>query len=448
MDRADQAIPIYRRVGEARILNGELGPYISPDFGGTHKQISRGHLVYSVAATAMGRGWREGGITHARAAGGGENSFSSTSLLQLPNYRRSDIAVPPRPSSASSPANGRLLVPTRYPSPCDSFTIHPPFFHLFLRSHELHDCPLVASSRCCAAQPGVCAAERPLARRQRRHSSSIILAQLFRPAGTSGRFAAVALFHGCGGAGARTRAHGRAAARLGLRRAGRRQLLVARSHRCRGRNWPTQADAEKRAGDIDAALAMAWAPDFRRSQAARLHGLLLRRRRGHVARVVGPDTDARRRSSALGRVGAGLSRLRAGRCAGTASSPCASRPCSPWGALDDWTPVPQCEAVIGRVVAARDLVETHVYEGAHHSFDALGLPVRYLAGVGNRSKPGGCCGAHYGANEAGLEGVRGRREGLPGAQGVRNVTGTRSGTAISPCRSTARSPGPTARSTG
>jgi len=40
-----------------------------------------------------------------------------------------------------------------------------------------------------------------------------------------------------------------------------------------------------------------------------------------------------------------------------------------------------------------------VYAGAHHSFDALGLPVRYLAGVGNRSKPGGCCGAHYGANE-------------------------------------------------
>ena len=39
----------------------------------------------------------------------------------------------------------------------------------------------------------------------------------------------------------------------------------------------------------------------------------------------------------------------------------------------------------------RDLIETRVYEGAHHSFDALGLPVRYLDGVGNRSKPGGCC---------------------------------------------------------
>ena len=44
--------------------------------------------------------------------------------------------------------------------------------------------------------------------------------------------------------------------------------------------------------------------------------------------------------------------------------------------------------------------ETRIYQGAHHSFDALGLPVRYLEGVGNRSKPGGCCGAHYGANEA------------------------------------------------
>ena len=70
------------------------------------------------------------------------------------------------------------------------------------------------------------------------------------------------------------------------------------------------------------------------------------------------------------------------------------------GALDDWTPVSQCKAVIDRIVQGRDLIEMHIYEGAHHSFDALGLPVRYLDGVGNRSKPGGCCGAHYGANEA------------------------------------------------
>jgi dienelactone hydrolase len=40
------------------------------------------------------------------------------------------------------------------------------------------------------------------------------------------------------------------------------------------------------------------------------------------------------------------------------------------GALDDWTPVSQCQAVIGRIAQGRDLVETHIYEGAHHSFDA------------------------------------------------------------------------------
>src|SRR5262249_4952960 len=70
------------------------------------------------------------------------------------------------------------------------------------------------------------------------------------------------------------------------------------------------------------------------------------------------------------------------------------------GALDDWTPVAQCQALLERVKVDRDLIETHVYAGAHHSFDALGLPVSYLESVGNRSKPGGCCGAHYGANEA------------------------------------------------
>jgi dienelactone hydrolase len=69
------------------------------------------------------------------------------------------------------------------------------------------------------------------------------------------------------------------------------------------------------------------------------------------------------------------------------------------GALDDWTPASQCQALIAGVKQQREWVEAHVYAGAHHSFDALGLPVRYLDGVGNRSKPGGCCGAHYGANE-------------------------------------------------
>ncbi len=57
------------------------------------------------------------------------------------------------------------------------------------------------------------------------------------------------------------------------------------------------------------------------------------------------------------------------------------------GALDDWTSVRQCQARIDRSSLDRDLVETNVYPGAHHSFDALGLLVRSLAGVGNRSSP-------------------------------------------------------------
>ena len=68
--------------------------------------------------------------------------------------------------------------------------------------------------------------------------------------------------------------------------------------------------------------------------------------------------------------------------------------------LADIGTIDNVPAFIDEVKMRREWVEAHVYAGAHHSFDALGLPVRYLDGVGNRSKPGGCCGAHYGANEA------------------------------------------------
>src|SRR5512139_1223488 len=78
-------------------------------------------------------------------------------------------------------------------------------------------------------------------------------AQLFRPTG-NGRFAAVAIFHGCGGPGQNT------ARMAGLMRDWGYVALVVDSFSSRGltdvcsRNWPSQADAEKRAGDIDAAL--------------------------------------------------------------------------------------------------------------------------------------------------------------------------------------------------
>ncbi|HKU95204.1 MAG TPA: hypothetical protein VJR58_08010, partial [Vineibacter sp.] len=49
-----------------------------------------------------------------------------------------------------------------------------------------------------------------------------------------------------------------------------------------------------------------------------------------------------------------------------------------------------------RLGQSRSLVESRVYAGAYHSFDAVGLPLTYLAAAGNRSKPNNCCGAHYG----------------------------------------------------
>jgi dienelactone hydrolase len=223
-----------------------------------------------------------------------------------------------------------------------------------------------------------------------------IPAQLYRPLGVK-RGPAVALFHGCGGVGQNN------ARMADLLKSWGYAALVVDSFSSRGmkdvcgRNWPTQADAEKRALDIDAAAMWLAAQDF-----------------------VDPQRIAYMGYSYGG--GVGLSRALSGRPASRAPSSwkaavlvypdcglgepigTALRPRLPtfiaMAELDDWTPVKQCEALFNRVSVDRDLIETHVYPGAHHSFDALGLPVRYLSSVGNRSKPGGCCGAHYGANEA------------------------------------------------
>jgi dienelactone hydrolase len=222
-----------------------------------------------------------------------------------------------------------------------------------------------------------------------------LVSQLFRPAGSSVA-PAIAIFHGCGGPGQNT------ARMAGLLASWGYVALVVDSFSTRGlkdvcgRNWPTQADAEARAHDIDAALKWLAGQDF---------------------------VDPKRLAFMGYSYGGGVAMLRALSPQATGAEPIARAAiliypdCAladvlgpklavrqptlfAMGALDDWTPVSQCQAVIGRIVQARDLVETRIYEGAHHSFDALGLPVRYLPGVGNRSKPGGCCGAHYGANEA------------------------------------------------
>jgi dienelactone hydrolase len=158
-----------------------------------------------------------------------------------------------------------------------------------------------------------------------------------------------------------------------------------------GRHWPTQDDADRRVRDIDASLAWLGRQEF--VDAGRL-GFMGYSYGGGVAllRAFEPR-EPKAKAAILLYPDCGL-----GGPLGAAPQPRQATMFA-MGALDDWTPPAQCQALIDRVTAGRDLIETHVYADAHHSFDALGLPVRYLDGVGNRSKPGGCCGAHYGANE-------------------------------------------------
>ena len=223
-----------------------------------------------------------------------------------------------------------------------------------------------------------------------------LAAQLFKPAATPGRVPAVAIFHGCGGPGQNT------ARMAGLLASWGYAALVVDSFSARGlkdicgRNWPTQADAEARAHDVDAAVAWLGTQGFVDPQRLAVMGYSYG---GGVAllRALSGNPNETAPSPARAVV------LVYPDCALADSLGPSLRVRQPtlfaMGALDDWTPVSQCKAVIDRVAMGQHLIETKVYEGAHHSFDALGLPVRYLDGVGNRSKPGGCCGAHYGAHE-------------------------------------------------
>jgi dienelactone hydrolase len=223
-----------------------------------------------------------------------------------------------------------------------------------------------------------------------------LTAQLFRPSGSTATMPAVAIFHGCGGPGQNT------ARMAGLLASWGYAALVVDSFSARGlkdvcgRNWPNQADAEMRAHDIDAALAWLGKQSFVDARHLAYMGYSYG---GGVAllRALSPRPDnaapPNARAVILVYPDCALADALGAKLAARQPTLFAM------GALDDWTPVAQCKAMIDRIAQGRDLIETRIYEGAHHSFDALGLPVRYLPGVGNRSKPGGCCGAHYGANE-------------------------------------------------
>ena len=139
-----------------------------------------------------------------------------------------------------------------------------------------------------------------------------LAAQLFRPAG-NGRFAAVALFHGCGGPGQNT------ARMAGLLRDWGYVALVVDSFSARGltdvcgRNWPTQADAESAPPTSTPPCTWLGEQGFVDPERLAFMGYSYG---GGVAMLRALVAAPRRRRADRARGDPGLSRLRAGRCAG------------------------------------------------------------------------------------------------------------------------------------
>jgi dienelactone hydrolase len=66
------------------------------------------------------------------------------------------------------------------------------------------------------------------------------------------------------------------------------------------------------------------------------------------------------------------------------------------GGADDWTLPETCGEMAQRMRARGADVTLVVYPGAYHYFDVEGQALTFLPQVGNRNKPGGCCGATVG----------------------------------------------------
>ena len=72
------------------------------------------------------------------------------------------------------------------------------------------------------------------------------------------------------------------------------------------------------------------------------------------------------------------------------------------GEADDWTPAEPCRQLTAIAQKQAAPVEIVTYPGAHHSFDRVGLPVRYRPNVRNLNKPdrlGATVGEHPQARE-------------------------------------------------
>jgi len=220
-----------------------------------------------------------------------------------------------------------------------------------------------------------------------------------------GRHPAVALFHGCGGVGQNVVRMAQLLTAKGY------VTLVVDSFGARGirdactTNWPTQAQALERTNDIQASVL--WLRARSDVDAGRV-GVIGYSYGGGVALLYALASEAQERALAVATTDGPSSRRAAAviavypDCAlqgGLGDSIGVWQPLMiSIAELDDWTPKQQCDALLGRIKRRRELIETHVYAGAYHSFDAVGLSVRYLAAAGNRSKPNNCCGAHYGYN--------------------------------------------------
>lgn len=70
------------------------------------------------------------------------------------------------------------------------------------------------------------------------------------------------------------------------------------------------------------------------------------------------------------------------------------------GAADDWTPPADCSEMVARMRERGADATIAVLPGAYHYFDVEGQPITVLSTVGNRNKPGGCCGATVGYDPA------------------------------------------------
>ncbi len=225
-------------------------------------------------------------------------------------------------------------------------------------------------------------------------------ATLYRPAvAATTKSPAVALFHGCGGVGQNIQRM------AGILQAKGYVALVVDSFGARGIRdactsaWPTQAQANERAQDVAQSARWLLAQPF-----VGFVGVMGYSYGGGVALMNGMSnlTDAQLSMTSMM---APPMRATIAVYPDCALMDAAGPGIWPWrplfiamAELDDWTPVRQCDGMLARVRRGRELIETKVYPGAHHSFDAVGLPVRYLAAAGNRSKPNNCCGAHYGHN--------------------------------------------------